>query len=169
MGRPHARAHVLSGVTCALHACIYRVYGEQGSVVCGFAGANKCTVKARQQGYVEYDPHIKHGTEASTKVAVVASRSVCAGDNFTVVQMGTLGEVGSVHQQLAVLVLVRSAHEQSKARHEVFTAEQLRPLLQMVEWRRCGLPAMDEAKVSVCTAPQIAMCVTIYVQSYMLP
>ena len=137
-------------------------------MVCGFAGANKCTVKARQQGYVEYDPHIKHGTAASTKVAVVASRSVCAGDNFTVVQMGTLGEVGSVHQQLAVLVLVRSPHEQSKARHEVFTAEQLRPLLQMVEWRRCGLPAMDEAKVSVCTAPQIAMCVTIYVQSYML-
>jgi len=77
---------------------------------------------------------------------VVASRSVCAGDNFTVVQMGTLGEVGSVHQQLGVLVLVRSPLEQSKARHEVFTAEQFRPTLQMVEWRRCGLPAMEEAK-----------------------
>ena len=126
-------------------------------MVCGFAGANKCTVKARQQGYVEYDPHIKHGTAALTKVAVVASRSVCAGDNFTVVQMGTLGEVGSVHQQLAVLVLVRSPLEQSKARHEVFTAEQFRPTLQMVEWRRCGLPSMEEAKVSVCTAPQIAI------------
>ena len=66
-------------------------------MVQAFAGANKCTVKARQQGYEEYDPYIKHGTAPSTKVAVVASRSVCAGDNFTVVQMGTLGEVGSVH------------------------------------------------------------------------
>jgi len=131
------------------------IYGEQGQVVSGFAPANKCTVKARQGGSVEYDPHIKHGTAASTKVPVVASRSVCAGDNFTVVQMGTLGEVGSVHQQLAVLVLVRSPLYQSQARHEVFTAEQLRPDLSTVSWMRCGLPAMEEAKVSLCAA---ALC-----------
>jgi len=133
------------------------IYGEQGQVVSGFAPANKCTVKARQGGSVEYDPHIKHGTVASSKVPVVASLSVHQGDSFTVVQMGTLGEVGSVHQQLAVLVLVRSLQEQSKARHEVFTAEQLRPLLLTVAWMRSGLPAMEEAKVSVCTAPQFAI------------
>ena len=75
-------------------------------MVQAFAGANKCTVKAREEGYQEYDPYIKHGTAASTKVALVASRSVRVGDNFTVVQMGTLGEVDSGHKQRAVLVLV---------------------------------------------------------------
>jgi len=155
--RLHAQAHVLMRIACALHALSKRVSGVQGSVVQAFAGANKCIVMARVEGYEEYDPIIKHGQAASKKVALVASRSVCVGDSFTVVQVGTLGEVGSAHKQRAVLVLVRSAHEQSRARYEVFTAEQLRPSQGMVEWRRCGLPAMDATKVSVSRAPPLTI------------
>ena len=132
------------------------ICGEQGQVVSGFAPANKCTVKARKGGSVEYDPHIKHGFTASSKVPVVASLSVHQGDSFTVVQMGTIGVEGSVRQQLAVLVLVRSPSHQSQARHEVFTVEQLRPVLMTVAWMRSGLPAMEEAKVSLCTAAPCA-------------
>jgi len=120
----------------------------------GFAPANKCTVNARKGGMVEYDPHIKHGCPASSQVPGVASLSVMQGDIFTVVQMGTLGVEGSVCLQLAVLVLVRS--HLSPARHEVFTAEQLRPDLSTVSWMRSGLPAMEEAKVSLCTAAPCA-------------
>ena len=119
----------------------------------GFAPANKCTVNARKGGMVEYDPHIKHGCPASSQVPGVAGLSVMQGDIFTVVQMGTLGVEGSVCPQLAVLVLVRS--HISPARHEVFTAEQLRPDLSTVSWMRSGLPAMEEAKVSLCAA---ALC-----------
>jgi len=166
--RLHAQAHVLMRIACALHAFSKRVSGVQGSVVQAFAGANKCTVMARVEGHEEHDPIIRPGQAALKKVAIVASRSVCVGDSFTVLQVGTLGEVGSGHRQSAVLVLVRAAHEQSRARCEVFTAEQMRPSLGMVEWRRCGLPAMDATKVSVSKAPPLSECFMIHVVSYML-
>ena len=119
-------------------------------------------------GHAEYDPAICHGKAASKQVPVCASRSVCVGDSFTVLQVGTLGEVGSGNQQRAVLVLVRAAHEHSKPRCEVFTAEQMRAALGMVVWRRCGLPAMDATKVSVSRAPALGEWFMIHVVSYML-
>ena len=146
--RVHALTHVLVLCMFVLHTFSKRFSGVQGIVVQAFAGANKCMVMARV-GQEEYDPIICPGQAASKKVAVCASRSVCVGDSFTVLQVGTLGEVGSGNQQRAVLVLVRAAHEHSKPRCEVFTAEQMRQSLGMVEWRRCGLPAMDATKVSV--------------------
>ena len=168
--RVHALAHVLVLCMFILHIFSKRLACVQGIVVEAFAGANKCTVMARV-GHEEYDPIIRHGQAASKKVPVCASRSVCVGDSFTVLQVGTLGEVGcggttipdggaadsSGKQQRAVLVLVRAAHEHSKPRCEVFTAEQMRAALGMVVWRRCGLPAMDANEVSVSSAPPLVI------------
>jgi len=104
--RLHALAHVLVFCMCALHAFSTRVSGVQGSVVQAFAGANTCTVMARVEGHEEYDPIIRPGQAALKRVTDVASHSVCVGGSFTVLQVGTLGEVGSGHRQRAVLVLV---------------------------------------------------------------
>jgi len=130
-----------------------------------FSGANKCTVLPRV-GYTEYDPTITPGKASSKKVPVCGSQSVCVGDSFTVLQVGTLGVVGSggtsireggvadsrSDQQRAVLVLVRAANG-LRPRYEVFTAEQMRAHLGRVVWRRSGLPAMDANEVSVSSAP----------------
>ena len=137
----------------------------QGNVTEAFSGANKCTVLPRV-GYAEYDPTIKPGKAASKKVPVCGSQSVCVGDSFTVLQVGTLGVVGSgatsireggvpdsrSDLQHAALVLVRGANG-FRPQCEVFTAEQMRAQLGRVVWRRSGLPAMDANEVSVCSAP----------------
>jgi len=127
-----------------------------------FSGANKCTVLPRV-GYAEYDPTIKPSKTASKQGPVCGSQSVCVGDSFTVLQVGTVGVVGSgatsireggvadsrSAKQHATLVLVRGANG-FKPQCEVSTAEQMREQLGRVAWRRIGLPAMDANEVSVC-------------------
>ena len=113
-------------------------------------------------GFAEYDPTVKPGKAATNKVPVCGSQSVCVGDSFTVLQMGTVSVVNSGAKSMqeggvadscsavqhAALVVVRAANG-SKPRCEVFTAEQMRAELGRVAWRHSGLPVMDANEVSV--------------------
>ena len=144
--------------------CIFteRLACVQGIVTEAFSGENMCTVLPRL-GFTEYDPTVKPGKAATNKVPVCSSQSVCVGDSFTVLQVGTVGVVGSGATSIreggvadsrsavqhAPLVLVRGANG-FKPQCEVFTAEQMRAQLGRVAWRRSGLPAMDANEVSVC-------------------
>ena len=106
----------------------------------------------------EYAPEIQRGGAPSKKVPVCSSQSVRAGDAFCVIQVGTVGEAHQeasqdgqaanlrVSVQHAALVNVRPANG-SMERMEVFTAEQIRPGLGQVQWKRSGLPPMNPREV----------------------
>ena len=132
----------------------------QGITTQAFSGQNKCTVLPMVR-LAEYNATVKPGKAATKKVPVCGSQSVSVDDMFSVMQVGTVGVVGTEDRstqqggdvdsrsavQHALLVMVRPANG-SKPRCEVFTAEQMRTGLGQVAWWHSGLPAMDPREVS---------------------
>jgi len=132
----HVRVHVcvLWGLLPRNYVCAY-AWCAQGEVLSGFAGVNKCTLLA-------------------ATVHQSMGLSLCVGDGFCVMKVGTVGRVLAGSQPdtgdddtrncvlHAALVQVRPI-DGSDARFEVLTAEQLNPVEGQVEWHRCGLLPMD--------------------------
>jgi len=155
--------HTVAALCTILPHCILteRCACVQGIVTEAFSGENKCTVLPRV-GFAEYDPTVKPGKAATKKVPVCGSQSMCVGDSFTVLQVGTVCVVDSGAKSMqeggvadsrsavqhAALVVVRAANG-SKPRCEVFTAEQMRTGLGRVAWWHNGLPVMDANEVSL--------------------
>ena len=135
----------------------------QGIVAQGFSGVNKCAVVAMRH-VLEYDPEVRTGAAAVKKVPVCASRSVSVGDTFSVMQVGSVGVMGTLATstqqegresadcrtsvQHAALVVVRPKNG-STPRCEVFTAEQMRTSLGQVAWHHSGMPPVNPCEVSL--------------------
>ena len=177
-GLVHHNKHVCVPVCVCLglqtrpDICAYAVCA-QGVVQSGFAGVNKCTVQATAVGE-EYSPRVQvaprgtHPPVPPPQPPVSSGQSLCVGDVFCVIKVGTVGRVlaGSEHTMAdadgrhcvlhAALVHVRPT-DGSAARFEVLTGEQLNPVVGQVEWHRCGLPPMDPRLVKLCV-PEWCYC-----------
>jgi len=108
----------------------------------------------------EYTPDVKAQELSNAPAPVCGSRSMCAGDSFVVMQVGTVGVLqksGPTKQgtrrrrqvQHAVLVLVTPA-DGGTQRCEVLTARQVQEDEQMVAWLHSGCPSMSPQKVLSC-------------------
>jgi len=145
-GTEHAAVGVTDRV-CVLLCC-------QGLVVSGFAPTNKVTVEA-QEAMHEYTPDVSATALSNAPAPVCGSQSVCAGDSFVVMQVGTVGvqhkddATRRSHVQHAVLVLVTPG-DGGKQRCEVLTAAQVDEDEKMVAWLHGGSPSMCPHKVLSC-------------------
>ena len=120
----------------------------------GFAPTNKVSVEPQDHMH-EYTPDVKAQELSNAPAPVCGSRSVCAGDSFVVMQVGTVGVLqkgGPTKRrqvQHAVLVLVTPG-DGGTQRCEVFTARQVQEDEQMVAWLHSGSPSMSPEKVLSC-------------------
>jgi len=128
-------------------------------VLSGFAPTNKVSVEPQDHMH-EYTPDVKAQELSNAPAPVCGSRSMCAGDSFVVMQVGTVGVLqksGTTKQgtrrrrqvQHAVLVLVTPA-DGGTQRCEVLTARQVQEDEQMVAWLHSGWPSMSPHKVLSC-------------------
>lgn len=104
---------------------------------------NNCSAMQAADG-ANYKPF--HHTGASTICPpVVSSESMCVGHLFTVILVGTVGPTSALDSSAGVrhaaLVMVHPANG-SGLRCEVFTGEQMNPLVGQVQFQRSGLPPM---------------------------
>jgi len=103
----------------------------------------------------EYTPDVNAQGLSNAPAPVCGSRSLCAGDSFVVMQVGTVGVLqksGPTKRrqvQHAVLVLVTPA-DGGTQRCEVLTARQVQEDEQMVAWLHSGSPSMSPEKVLSC-------------------
>ena len=117
----------------------------------GFAPTNKVSVEPQDHMH-EYTPDVSAQALSNAPAPVCGSRSMCAGDSFVVMQVGTVGVLqksGPTKRrqvQHAVLVLVTPA-DGGTQRCEVLTARQVQEEEQMVAWLHSGWPSMDPQKV----------------------
>ena len=120
----------------------------------GFAPTNKVTVEPQEHMH-EYTPDVSATALSNAPAPVCGSRSVCAGDSFVVMQVGTVGVLHKddatrrSHVQHAVLVLVTPG-DGGTQRCEVLTAAQVDEDEQMVAWLHSGSPSMSPEKVLSC-------------------
>ena len=125
----------------------------------GFAPTNKVSVEPQDHMH-EYTPDVNAQGLSNAPAPVCGSRSMCAGDSFVVMQVGTVGVLqksGPTKQgtrrrrqvQHAVLVLVTPA-DGGTQRCEVLTARQVQEDEQMVAWLHSGSPSMSPEKVLSC-------------------
>jgi len=123
-------------------------------VLSGFAPTNKVSVEPQDHMH-EYTPDVNAQALSNAPAPVCGSRSVCAGDSFVVMQVGTVGVLqkgGPTKRrqvQHAVLVLVTPA-DGGTQRCEVLTARQVQEDEQMVAWLHSGSPSMSPEKVLSC-------------------
>jgi len=164
-GTEHAAVGVTDRV-CVLLCC-------QGLVVSGFAPTNKVTVESQEDMH-EYTPDVSATALSNAPAPVCGSRSMCAGDSFVVMQVGTVGVLqksGTTKQgtrrrrqvQHAVLVLVTPG-DGGTQRCEVLTAKQVQEDQHMVAWLHSGCPTMDPRKVlsCVCRCCVCVQCLSVF-------